>query len=70
MIAHYSVFLKKLALEIGFFKKNNFICLFLAVLGLHCQVGFSLVVPSVGYSLVVVCQLLIALFSLVTEHRL
>ena len=41
------------------FFKNNFIYLFLfwAVLGLRCYLGFSLVVESGGYSLVVVCRL-------------
>ena len=33
------------------FLLNNFICLFLAVLGLHCCLGFSLVVVSGGYCL-------------------
>ena len=46
-----------------------FIHLFLAVLGLCCCVGFSLVVASWCYSLVVVCRLLIAVASLVAEHR-
>ena len=45
--------------------KNNFIYLFLAVLGLCCSVAFSLVVGSRAYSLVVVCRLLIAVASLV-----
>ena len=45
--------------------KNNFIYLSLAVLGLRCSVAFSLVVGSRGYSLVVVCGLLIAVTSLV-----
>ena len=44
--------------------KNNFIYLFLAVLGLRCSVAFFLVVGSRGYSLVVVCGLLIAVASL------
>ena len=51
--------------DIYFF--NNFI---LAVLGLHCCVGFSLVVESRGYSLVAVCGLLIAMASLIEEHSL
>ena len=42
--------------------------LFLAVLGLCCCVGFSLVVASWCYSLVVVCRLLIAVASLAVEH--
>ena len=46
----------------------NFIYLFLAVLGLLCCLGFSPVVVSKGYSLVVVCGLLISLASLVSEH--
>ena len=44
--------------------------LFLAVLGFLCCVGFSLVVVSEGYSLVVVCGLLIVVASLVVGHRL
>ena len=40
----------------------------LAVLGLHCCAGFSLVVVSRGCSLIVVCGLLIAVASLVAEH--
>ena len=52
-----------------FFKKL-FIYLFLAVLGLHCCVGFSLVAVSKGKSLVVVCRLLIVAASLVRKHRL
>ena len=43
---------------------------FLAVLGLCCCVGFSLVVASGGYFLVVVCRLLIVMASLIAEHRL
>ena len=42
--------------------------LFLAVLGLHCCSGFSLVVASRGYSLVAVLGLLIVVASLITEH--
>ena len=51
-----------------FFK--NFTYLFLAVLGLRCCVGFSLVAVSASYSLVVVHGLLIAVASLLVEHRL
>ena len=40
-----------------------FIYLFLAVPGLHCCSGFSLVVASGGYSLSVVCRLLIRAFQ-------
>ena len=47
-----------------------FIYLFLAVLGLHCYMSFSLVVETGGYSLVAVRQLLTAAASLVAEHRL
>ena len=52
---------------------NNFIfwCFFfLAVLGLCSCGGASPVVASGTYSLVVVCRLLIAMASLVTEHGL
>ena len=61
------------------FKKNTklsfiyviiFICLFLVVLGLHCVTQSSLVGLSDGYSLVAVHRLLIAVDSLVAEHRL
>ena len=41
-----------------------FIHLLLAVLGLHCCAGFSLVVPSGGYSLVAVRERLIAVVLL------
>ena len=51
------------------FKKNNFTYL-LAALGLCCCAGFSLVVESRGYSLIVVRELLIVVASLVVEHRL
>ena len=43
---------------------------FLAVLGLGCYVGFSLVVVSRGYSLAVERGLLIVAASLVAELRL
>ena len=42
----------------------------MAVLGLHCRAGFSLVVASSDYSLVVVHRLLIVVASLVAEHSL
>ena len=44
--------------------------LVLAALALHGCAGFFLVAASRGYSLVVVCRLLIAVASLVAEHRL
>ena len=44
--------------------------LLLAVLCLHCCVGFSLVAASGGYSLVVLHGLLIVVASLVGEHGL
>ena len=47
-----------------------FIHLFLAVLGLRCYMGFSLVAGSRGYALVAVCGLLIEVASLVAEHIL
>ena len=49
---------------------NSFIYLFMAVLGLHCCPGFSLVEASGGSSLVAVCGLLIAVASLVDEQGL
>ena len=42
----------------------------MAVLGLHCCTGFSLVVVSRGYTVVAVSRLLIAVASLVAEHEL
>ena len=49
---------------------NLFVHLFLAVLGLNCCVGFSLVAASRDCSLAVVCGLLVAVASLVVEHKL
>ena len=43
------------------------IYLFLAVLGLHCCTGISLLAASGGYSLVAMLRLLIAVASLVAE---
>ena len=40
------------------------------MLGLRCCLGFSLIPVSGGHSLVVVCELLIALAAPVGEHRL
>ena len=42
----------------------------MALLGLHCRAGFSLVVATGGYSAVVGLRLLIAVASLVLEHGL
>ena len=52
------------------FKKNYVIYLFLAVLGLHCCMGFSLAVAGGGYSLVAVHVFFIVVSCLVAEHRL
>ena len=41
----------------------------MVALGLHCWVGFSLVLVSLGYSVVVAYKLLIAAASLVAEHK-
>ena len=43
---------------------------FLTVLALHCCTGFSLVLESGGYLLVVVQRLLTEAGSLDSEHRL
>ena len=53
-----------------YFFQNNFLSLFLAAWGLHCCTGFSLAVARGGFSLAVVCGLLIAVASPVAEHRL
>ena len=47
-----------------------FMYFILALLGLPCSAGFSLVVATKGYSLVVVCGLITARASLVVEHSL
>ena len=42
----------------------------MAALGLLAVLGLSLVAAGGGYSLVAVCRLLLAMASLVYEHRL
>lgn len=54
--------------DMAFF--SNFICLFWAVLGLRCCVGFSLVAASRGYCPVAVYGLLAAVTSPAVELRL
>ena len=49
---------------------KKFIYSFLSMLCLHCRAGFSLVVVSSGYSLVVVPGFLVAVASLIAEHGL
>ena len=51
------------------FKKFYYLFLFLAMLGLHCCVSFSLVVASKGFS-VAVYRLLIVKFLLFQSMRL
>ena len=46
----------------------SFFFFFLAMLGLGCCSGFSLLVESRGVSLVAVLRLLIVMASLVAEH--
>ena len=53
-----------------FLKKILFINLILAVLGLHCHTGLSLVAASWDYSLVALHKLLIEVASLVAEFGL
>ena len=53
-----------------FFKISLLIDVFFSVLGLRCCPGFSLVAVNRDCSLVVVSGLLIAVASLVAEHRL
>ena len=53
-----------------FFLKLVFIYLFLAVVGLHDFVGFSLVVAKRGVSLLAVLRLLFAVASLMAERGL
>ena len=52
------------------FKKMILFIYYLALLGLRCSAGFSLVLVSRSYSLVMVYRLLIKEPSLVAEHRL
>ena len=50
---------------------NSFIYLFMAVLGLsRCCAGFSPVVASEGHSVAVVHRFLMAVASLVSDHKL
>ena len=67
-----SVYLDFLSVDSLFFFNNFnvFIYLFLAMLGLCCCPGFSLVVASRGHSLVEVCGLLIVVTSLVAKRGL
>ena len=68
MVLFFFFFFFKFAVTL--FSFNNFIYLFLAVLGLRCHAGFSLDAESRGYSVVEVHGLLIVVVSLVAEHRL
>ena len=56
--------------QLFFFLIVLFIYIFLAVLGLHCCLGFSLLVTSGSYSSVAVCGLLIVVASLAAEYEL
>ena len=68
MFAHFAF---KIAVLVALQSFLIFFNLFLAMLSLHCCVGFSLVVANRGYSLVAVHRLLIAVASLILEvHRL
>ena len=54
----------------SFLKKLIYLfVLFLALLGLYCCIGFSLVAVREGYSLDLVFRLLIEVASLVSEYR-
>ena len=53
-------------MNLVFFKKILFIYL-LAVLGVCCFAGSSLAVANVGYSLAVVCEILIVVASFIAE---
>ena len=61
---------KKKLTNVKYIFKNNFIYLFLTVLDPGCCAGLSLVEERGGYSLTVVHGLLIAVVSLVVEHKL
>ena len=56
--------------KVNSFFFNVFMHLFLVVLGLCFCMGFSLVAMSRGYSLLAVLGFLIAVVSLVAEHKL
>ena len=66
--AFTEVYLLKIVENFPFF--NNFMYLFLAVLGLHCCMGFSTVLGSGVSFLVVLLGLLTVVASPVAEHRL
>ena len=70
IVSHGCVFILILLLFFNIFFFFFTFIFILAVLGLHCCVGFSLVAASGGYSLVVVRRLLVAVASLVVEHVL
>ena len=57
MIFHYLYYLCSVYLKGGFIYYNC-VRLFLAVLGLHCCMGFSLVAVSRGYSRFSMCGLI------------
>ena len=59
-----------LSVTYDFFKKNKFIYLFLAVLGLHCCVRVFSSCGEWGLLFVAVCGLLTTVASLVVEHGL
>ena len=54
----------KIAIHFFLIDLSSFYYLFLAVLGFCCCMSFSLVVVSRGYSLVVVCSLIVVTYSI------
>ena len=70
LYACFSILALQICSSVPFFTSFYLFILFLAVLGLHCYVGFSLVAASGGYSLAAVHRFLIAVASPVVEHGL
>ena len=56
LYSQYILFPGALVQYVIVFKTNLFMCLFLAVLGLHGRAGFSLVAASAAYALVAVAS--------------
>ena len=67
-LPHINGIVNAVSLCLTFLSMFFVVCLFLAVLGFHYSVGFSLICGGWGATLVVVHRLLIAMLSLVAEH--
>ena len=64
---HVFIYFKTIITPFLLNMRHLYYCLFLAVLGLHCCMGFSLVLVNGGYSRVAVPEFLIAMASVVGQ---